>query len=227
MSSGQGILPPPSNNQAAKPGRVNHVFSSPHNFASGFTSNVTSNSDITAADRVGITGLNDTQWKALVSMLNERTSAPPSGKSFQAPWIIDIGATNHMTGTLDFLVDICEMSPMLIKLPDGRFTVSTKIGKAILGSSFSLNNVLFVDGLHCHLISVSQLTKETRCIFQITNRLCIIQDRITAMLIAAGKEQNGLYFFKEMNTQAAVQHVGSTSVDVWHCRLGLTHLLKF
>lgn len=108
----------------------------------------------------------------------------------------------------------------MFKLPDGRFTVSTKIGKAVLGLSFELKNVLFVDGLHCHLISVSQLTKETRCIFQITDRLCIIQDRITAMLIGAGKEENGLYFFKEMHTFPSVQHVSSPAIDVWHCRLG-------
>lgn len=61
VSSGKGILRLPSNNKAAKPGRVKHVFTSPHNSASGFISNVTSNSNITAADRIGITGLNDKQ----------------------------------------------------------------------------------------------------------------------------------------------------------------------
>ncbi|CAL9223414.1 unnamed protein product, partial [Arabidopsis halleri] len=58
-----------------------------------------------------------------------------------------------MTGTLDFLIDVCEMAPLLIKLPDGRYTSSTKYGRVVLGSSLRLQEVLFVDGLKCHLIS--------------------------------------------------------------------------
>lgn len=34
-----------------------------------------------------------------------------------------------MTGIFDYLTDIGDMAPVLIKLPDGRFTTSTKQGK--------------------------------------------------------------------------------------------------
>lgn len=74
-------------------------------------------------------------------MLNER-KAPPSesraGMSFIESWIIDSGATNHMSGTFDYLTDVDDMAPVLIKLPDGRFNTSTKQGKVRLGSSLSL-----------------------------------------------------------------------------------------
>lgn len=52
-------------------------------------------------------------------MLNERTSGSNSqfsGKSSIEPWIIDIGAVNHMIGTMDFWVDVFKMTHMVIKL---------------------------------------------------------------------------------------------------------------
>lgn len=85
----------------------------------------------------------------------------------------------------------------MIKLPDGRLTSATKHGRVHLGSSLSLQDVVFVDGLQCHLISVSQLTRDRGCIFQITDKLCVIQDRITKMLIGASEQQSGLYFLEE------------------------------
>lgn len=101
-------------------------------------------------------------------MLNERnpgTSDWFSGVYFFESWIIDICASKNMTGSVDFLVDVCDMDPMLIKLPDGRFTTVTKQGKVSIGSQLQLNNVFFVDGLQCQLIYVSQLTHDRDCIF--------------------------------------------------------------
>lgn len=68
---------------------------------------------------------------------------------------LDSGATNHMTGTIAFLLDIFDMAPVLIKQPHGKLTASTKVDRVQLGSSLSLKDVYFVDGLRCHLISVS------------------------------------------------------------------------
>lgn len=95
-----------------------------------------------------------------------------------------------------------------------------------MGSSLQLHNVFFVDGLHCHLISVSQLTRDRGCICQISDRLCVVQDRITRMLIEAGEQLNGLYFFRGVEGVAAVHHVESISMELWHSRLGHIHLQK-
>ena len=178
---------------------------------------------LTSADRVGITGLNDDQWKTLVQMLNDRKALPAedrSGKHFAESWIIDSGATNHTTGTFDFLVDFGDMAPVFIKLPDGRFTTSTKQGRVRLGPSLSLEQVFFVDGLQCHLIYVSQLTRNRGCVDQVTDKLCILQDRISRILIGVGEQENGLYFFRGMEMAAAIQSSSSLSADVWHTRLG-------
>lgn len=83
-----------------------------------------------------------------------------------------------------------------------------------------LTMCFFVDGLYCHLISVSHLTREKRCIFQISDRLCVIQDRITQTLIEAGEQPNGLYFFRGMDVASAVSRMASLMQQLWHSRLG-------
>lgn len=61
---------------------------------------------ITSQDRVGLTGLNDEQWHMLVNLLNERKQQPLTaltGMSSMDSWIVDSGATNHMTSSEGFL----------------------------------------------------------------------------------------------------------------------------
>lgn len=49
-----------------------------------------------------------------------------------------------MTGYLEYLSEIRSMIPILIKLPDGRFTQSSKQGTFCLGSHLSLQDVFFL-----------------------------------------------------------------------------------
>lgn len=68
---------------------------------------------LTTSDRMGISGMSDAQWKTLVHMFDERKISYDkhhSGKQFFESWIIDSGASNHTTGTLDFLLNISNMS---------------------------------------------------------------------------------------------------------------------
>lgn len=82
-----------------------------------------------------------------------------------------------------------------------------------MGSSLTLHNVFFVDGLHCHLISVPQLTRDRGYIFQIYDRLCVVYDRITRILIGAGEEMNGLYFFRGFDVVSTIQS-STTSMEL-------------
>lgn len=80
--------------------------------------------------------------------------------------------------------------------------------------------MFFVDGLQCHLISVSQLTRDRLCLFQISDLLCIIKDCITLTVIGAGKHQYGLNFFCGCEAVASVQQFDKRPRELWHCRLG-------
>lgn len=110
-----------------------------------------------------------------------------------------------MTSNIESLTDVCEMPPVLIKLPDGRFTTAHMKGTVYLGSQLQLLNVFFFSMVTMHLISVSQLTRDRLCLFQISDLLCIIQDCITLTLIGAGRQQYGLYFFCGCEAVASIQ----------------------
>lgn len=118
---------------------------------------------------MGLTGLDDDQWKMLVTLLNERKQTGSSSLltciSLENSWIVNSGATNHMTCSLGFLSNVRDISVVSVKLPDGRFSFASKQGLVVVSYVLSLQNVLLVDGLHCHLIFVSQLNREQQSVF--------------------------------------------------------------
>jgi len=137
----------------------------------------------------------------------------------QVSWIIDIGASNHMTGNLSDLLNLRVISPYPVGLLDGSNIVATKEGSIIFGSDFVLENVLYVPGLSCNLIYVSQLINYSNCTIQFTHNMCVIQDRTSRMLIGDGERQDGLYYFKGISHIMALKVDKGVSLDLWHQRL--------
>jgi len=62
-----------------------------------------------------------------------------------------------MTRNLSDLHKLRAVSPCPVGLPDGSNIMATKERSIIFGSDFFLENVLYVLGLSCNLIYVSQL----------------------------------------------------------------------
>ncbi|KAH9789598.1 retrotran gag 3 domain-containing protein [Citrus sinensis] len=106
-----------------------------------------------------LSGLNSEQWNILLNLLNSQkdNTSRISGKLNSMEWILDTGASHHMTGNRKILCDIVSVIPCSIRLPDGNTTIANKEGTVVLASLLRLNNVLFVPSLTCNLISVSQL----------------------------------------------------------------------
>lgn len=70
-------------------------------------------------------------------------------------------------------------------------------------------------GLDCHLIYVSQLTRDSGFLVPMTDQICVIQDHI-----GAGRERKGMYVFRGVETIGAVQQTSGLTIDDWHRRLG-------
>ena len=70
-------------------------------------------------------------------------------------WIIDIGASHHMTGNLEYLTDLRNITACLIGLPNGKQAMALKEGTVCLNKHIKLKNVLYGPQLNCNLISVS------------------------------------------------------------------------
>lgn len=168
-----------------------------------------------------LTGLSTEQWQTLVDFLNSQKgniNDKMTGK--HSVWIVDTGASSHMTGNLKFLHGLREIAGCPIGLPDGKQVLATKEGTTILGGGLKIKNVLYVPKLNCNLISISQLIDEKNCIVHFTDTLCVMQDRTSKMLIGAGERRDGLYFFKGIRSEKAHKASGICQFNLWHQRMG-------
>ncbi|KAI5405375.1 hypothetical protein KIW84_052235 [Lathyrus oleraceus] len=77
-----------------------------------------------------MTGLSKEQWKTLVEMLNTSkvtSNESMTGKTKLNAWILDIGASNHMTGIIQHLCDVKEVIGCPVGLPNGKTDRTSKM----------------------------------------------------------------------------------------------------
>ncbi|KAI4347891.1 hypothetical protein L6164_008667 [Bauhinia variegata] len=173
---------------------------------------------LTDIDRNGLIGLNADQWQRLVELLNKSDASEKMTSISQ--WIINSGASNHMTGNLKALHDVHDIVACPVGLPNGEQTNAIKEGTTFLEGGLKLTRVLYVPKLSCSLLSVSQLLDESNFLLQFTNKLCVMQDRTSRMLIGAGKRRDGLYYFRGERVVKACKTSGENQLSLWHKRLG-------
>ena len=166
--------------------------------------------------------LTNEQWATVLNLLNSRNSRNDekmTGKE-NFHWIIDLGATQHMTGKSKCLSKLKQMFGCQIGLPDGSQVMASQKGSSNLSKHIRLKNVLAAPGLKFDLISVSQLTDESKCNVLFTDKLCLIQDRISRMVIGTGERCKGLYYFKNGLPAQALKAGTIYMFNLWHRRMG-------
>ncbi|XP_071695232.1 uncharacterized protein [Rutidosis leptorrhynchoides] len=109
-------------------------------------------------------------------------------------WILDTGATNHMTPSYNELIKskLLLLKPH-IRLPNGNTYVITHIGKFKLGNEMEIKDVLVVPSFKFSLLSVPKLTKDKSCVVIFYSQFCLIQDLITRKVIGLGERKEDLY----------------------------------
>lgn len=131
-------------------------------------------------DRQGLSGIIDEQWNIIQWMMNEGTKTEYlSGNTFAITWILDTSATHHMTSRIDYIINIHPIFPISVKLSTWYDALSSKHGTIKLNEQLFLNNVYLVDGFDTNLISLGQLVTYNFLVGQITDKILILQDRIT------------------------------------------------
>nr|KYP32416.1 hypothetical protein KK1_046919 [Cajanus cajan] len=73
-------------------------------------------------------------------------------------WIIDTGASSHMTTNLSLLCGLRDVVGCLVRLPDGKQLMANKEGTVTLDGGLKVETVLYVPTLSCNMLSISQLT---------------------------------------------------------------------
>ncbi|WVY96787.1 hypothetical protein V8G54_028938 [Vigna mungo] len=147
--------------------------------------------------------------------------------SHTTPWVIDSGATDHITTSLEHFFEYSEINPLNINLPNG-FTVQAHISGSIQFSpDFIIHDVLLVPNFIFNLLSLPKLltTVPCRIIFsnEISNILCQIQDMNTLRMIGSANLKEGLFHLtigKERNPSTNNTTTTINNSNLWHFRLG-------
>jgi hypothetical protein len=152
--------------------------------------------------------------------------------SSSLPWIIDSGATDHMTGCSSFFDSYSPCSGKdKVRVADGSLSSISGKGSINYSPTLSLSSVLHVPSFSTNLLSVSSLTHSLNCSVTFFPTHCVFQELDTGRMIGSGKATGGLYFLEPaLNPvsppmscgQALEADVGSTLplLHQWHRRLG-------
>ncbi|XP_074301595.1 uncharacterized protein LOC141632995 [Silene latifolia] len=165
---------------------------------------------------------------------------------FLHDWIIDTGASDHMTFNIRLLHNVRILAKSLpIGLPDGSIKHVSKVGDVRLNDKILLQNVLLIPDFKQNLLSVSKLIDDNKLFAVFSDANCSFKDLSTKLVIATGRRIGDLYRFQKFNTQDLVNKVVSivsktlgctsfvsqslhsanssscsASVDLLHARLG-------
>ncbi|RDX88312.1 hypothetical protein CR513_30113, partial [Mucuna pruriens] len=91
----------------------------------------------------------------------------------KAPWIIDSGATDHVTDCPNLFSSCSPCADnKMVKIADDSFSAISGVGSVPILNSLTLHNVLYVPNVSCNLLSIRKT-------------------------IGSGKEVDGLYFFED------------------------------
>ncbi|RVW27267.1 hypothetical protein CK203_103096 [Vitis vinifera] len=141
------------------------------------------------------------------------------------PWIIDSGASDHMTRYAgSFSTYNPDSRHIKVKIVHSSLATVARTGTIVLNPHITLYDVLHVPKLACNLLSISKLTKDLDFSIQFLPSHCEFEEVTSGKRIGNAKELGGLYYFE--NKQASTRSCASSSlfrkneIMLWHFRLG-------
>ena len=140
--------------------------------------------------------------------------------SSSSEWVIDSGATDHMTGNSSlFSTFQSQPSPSTVTLADGSHSCVLGLGTIVPTPSIPLTLVLSLPNFSFNLMSVSKLTRALKCYISFFPDFCLFQDLMTKQIIGKGHESGGLYIL-DSTFPRPIACSGVTTPFETHCRLG-------
>ncbi|KAI3723909.1 hypothetical protein L2E82_35671 [Cichorium intybus] len=186
----------------------------------------------TVSDDVHIPNITKDEYDKLMKMLrasqpgeNTKKSNPTANMTGKTTnpndsWVIDSGASDHITYREDWLKDPTNNVDFTsVTIPNGKAVAVKKVGNIGLSEGINLKDVLSVPEFKCNLLSVSKIARDLQCFLTFYLEKCFIQDLPSRNLIGTGKERNGLYYLEPFNRKKMAMVVWSKN-EIWHKRLG-------
>lgn len=151
------------------------------------------------------------------------TWSKPAVKSPE--WIVDSGASDHMTPHLHLLSKIeSTSSAPRINLPNGDTAAVSHTGKAYLHNDLLLDNVLYISHFKHNLLSVQRLIKDNKCEIKFYPTHCDIVDTVSLKVYYLSVD-NPLPAISNASVNVSMS-TASNSLEVWHNKLGHAPIQK-
>ena len=144
-------------------------------------------------------------------------------------WIIDTGASDHMTRDSSKLKSILPSPQSIISTANGSTSPITGEGSVILSNTLTLDTVLVVPSLEYNLLFVSQITSTLACTVTFLSSFCVFQDILTQKILGCGVRWGKLYYLEltenggskiNQTNQASSEDRSRATIWLWHYRLG-------
>ncbi|KAI5343223.1 hypothetical protein L3X38_011099 [Prunus dulcis] len=146
-------------------------------------------------------------------------------------WIIDAGATDHMTFDPGQVASHTPSSQSVVSNANGTPSPVIGEGSLSLSDSLTLDSVLNVPSLYHNLLSVTQITAALNCTVTFWPTHCVFQDILNNKTIGCGTRRGKLYYLdlafdSEVSLNQAYKNGGASvekqtsEVWLWHQRLG-------
>ncbi|WVZ82886.1 hypothetical protein U9M48_030094 [Paspalum notatum var. saurae] len=153
--------------------------------------------------------------------------ARPGTGTFNTNWILDSGASRHVTGESD---EFASYTPFplsrkeTIQTADGTAQPIRGVGTVKCTPSITLSSVLYVPSFPVNLVSLSALVDHMDCRVTLDWENCLIEDRRTGIKLGSGMRRNGLWFLDrgldKSSSALAVTTSEESRVILQHCWLG-------
>nr|KYP65402.1 Retrovirus-related Pol polyprotein from transposon TNT 1-94 [Cajanus cajan] len=157
----------------------------------------------------------------------DSSNGPDNNSSHTTPWIIDSGATDHISCSLNFFKDYSPINPVHIHLPNGSTVVACFSGTVYFTPHFVLHDVLYVPNFNFNLLSISKLISTLPYHLIFSDKICHIQEASSLRMIGLASLKQGLYHLvinKEGRLPTFSSSANSTAntnnKNLWHLRLG-------
>jgi len=156
--------------------------------------------------------------------LNEKKVCLLDRDEDQDVWVLDTGASNHMTGRRDALSALDTSVRGTVRFGDGSLVNIEGIGSVVLQTKQQghkvLTEVYYIPKLRSNIVSLGQL-EEGGCKVVLEDGFCKVYDVERALLARAPRVKNRLYLL-EMHLAAPVCLLSKTNdlAWLWHGRYG-------
>ncbi|KAA0033038.1 Cysteine-rich RLK (RECEPTOR-like protein kinase) 8 [Cucumis melo var. makuwa] len=114
------------------------------------------------------------------------------------PWILDSGATDHLTGSSEHFISYAPCAGNeKIRIADESLAPIAGKGQIVPFDDFALQNVLHVPKLSYNLLSISKITRELHCKAIFLPESVYFQDMSSGRTIDTARHNRGLYILDE------------------------------